>query len=559
MAKPNPKQGKPQGKQQGKRKLGGKPGAKPPYKTGEGSKQERRLEETADTAAAMSRENPIRLYTKYEQFAHDAARVSFARPLGTKFQEVIVDGSDTVHTTNRVTPGIMRILFSPAVGVSDSVDSPLNRSSINFYARLRSTQKAFGDYDHQDATMMMIGIDSAIMFHALGRRIYGLLRDMTPTNKYYSEMLITASGVDFHATIREIQDFRAWLNEFALRIEQYALPKNILLFDRHQWMCEGIYTDGTAKRAQTYIFVPAGFWKYNGTAENGSQLDYVQYINPATDLPGVGVTPMTLQAFMDIGDSLIAAMSNDADFATISGDLYAYYGGDVYKLPYIEETYQILPSYDETVLAQIENAMIAGPFAETYTPVISQTSTVNNGAIMFQPVVQFPATTYDAQASYRVLSTPSMNFHVDTPSEDLVIEATRLMLSFGSLTSSAGTPTGRYIARCGTEIVHAIDIISKNATTGVPSYFRINRPMLSIKNNSTAQQISYITMRLLQLVQFDWAPRVGVDIINAAVTPTSIQYGGDTWDRETTDNIADSKLDTITTACLYSLFNIETR
>lgn len=364
-----------------------------------GDKSQRRDEEIADTAAAMSRSNPISFYTKFSQFAEDAGRIAFSRPLGAVHPMDIRGFSSQMVAE----AGVMRIAFAPTVGVSSDFTSPLNRSSINFYARLRSTQKAFGDYDHQDLTMMMLAIDSAIMYHALGRRIYGTLMDMTPTNRYYPRAIIGAAGLSFPNSQKNIQDFRAFLNEFALQIEQYALPDNIALFARHSWMCEGLYVDSETTRAQTYMFVPTGFWKYNGTSDTGSQLDWVTYLNPGA----TAVTQYTIDEFMEIGRSLINAMSNDADFAVMAGDLYAYYGGSVLKLPYIEEKYTILPTYDKTVLSQIENAKICGPWASGYTPVISQNPTVNSGAIIFQPAVQC--------STSALVTNVRMNMHTDSP------------------------------------------------------------------------------------------------------------------------------------------------
>lgn len=526
-----------------------KTGYKPPYrKTGKGGKMDRETEEIADTAAKMSRSNPIELYTKYADFAYDAARVSFTRPLGNTYSQTYVDPQGNAATFKTADPGIMRIVFSPAIGVSSNLESPINRSSINFYGRLRATQKAFGDYDHQDLTMMMLSIDSCIMFHALARKIYGMLTNMSPVNKYYPQAIVNACGVSFNATQKQIQDFRAFINEYALQIEQYALPDNIELFNRHQWMCEGIYMDGTAKRAQSYMFVPAGFWQYTNTGETGSQLEWVPYINPGE----TAATSYTIEEFEQIGLNLIKAISNDADFATMSGDLYAYYGGSVKKLPYVEEKYQILPTYDETVLAQIENARIMGWFGTNYTPVISQNPSVNNGAIIYQPVV-------NPQGG--IIQDTQMNYHVETPDEKLVIEATRLMARFGD---TVGNDGNRYVEQCGTEIVHAVDIFVMNPATGAVRSRRLQQPTYGYSagngqegTETTPAEIKNLLGDLIYLSKFDWAPKV--DVIVYGVNGLTYEYVGNTWDIETVDFISESKLNTITTACLYSLFNVETR
>lgn len=517
-------------------------GGKPPYRSYSGDKQERRGEEAADTAMKMSRGNPISLYTLFDQFVHDAANLPFTRVVGNVYNVNILDGLDptpTVHQFTTADPGLMRIVFSPTVGVSANYVSPLNRSSINFYGRLRATQRAFGDYDHQDLTMMVMAIDSLIMFHALARKIYAVANEMTPINRYYPKALVAACGMNFDDLQKNLQNFRSWINEFGLLITQYTLPDNVRLIRRHQWMCEGLYTDSMSRRAQTYCFVPAGFWKYNSTAEKGSQLDYVQYVQPGE----TSVTLYTVAEFMEMGNSLMRAISNDADFATISGDLYAYYGGQRMVLPYVEEKYGILPSYDTTVLSQIENATIMGWWASNYTPVISQNPDVNQGAIIFEPVM-------GSSGSYHRPTSLAMNFHKDSPTQDDIIEATRLM----AMIAPVPTNNEEYpLAICGSEIVHCMDIFVTNpATMGIRTR-RIQQPVHAFAAGTTIAEYQNMFGDLVWLQKFDWAPRVFV--INHA----NQVLVGDSWDVDNSANIASWQLDDIMTACLYSLFNVDTK
>lgn len=532
------------GKSSSSRNSKGKSGMKAPYRNknfGKGSKQDKREEEIADAAAAMSRSNPISLYTKFKQFATDAASIPFSRPLGMQYDLTFQTNSGQFpRVTDTVTdPGLMRILFAPTIGVSHDYTSPMNRASINFYSRLRSTQKAFGDYDHQDLTMMMLGIDSCIMYHSLGRRIYGLLTDMTPVNLYYPQALCEASGVQFTNLRKTIQDFRSFLNEFALQVEQFALPKNIALFDRHSWMCEGIYTDGESSRAQTYMFVPSGFWQYDNTVTTGSQLKWVQYIEPGTS------APITVEEFMAIGSNLINAISNDNDFANISGDLDAYYGSaGEYSLPYIEEKYQILPRYDKIVLSQIENAVQVGDWATGYTPVISQNPNVNQGAIIFEP---------QCDTGELKPVTPRMNMHIESPSPDAVIEASRLMATF-----EAGSNA---LKSCGTEIVHCLDVFVRNPLNSGMSWnvYSSKGTVQEMVASETLKDNIDLLRFIFHCAQFDWAPRVDFDIYDADNTTQPHAWLGSTWDVDNCVNVKEEYYGYINTACLYSLFNIETK
>lgn len=546
--KPNPR-----GKKGGK----GSRGVKPPYtgkKFGSGSKDERREEEVADTAAAMSKSNPIDFYIKYKEFALDASKLPFSLPLGANY-DVQVMGQTIQHTI----PGLMRIGFAPTVGVSADFSSPMNRSSTNFYARIRSKQRAFGNYDHQDVTMMVQALDSCCMFHALGRRLYGVMRDMSPTNRYYPRAIISAHGVQFPNSQKEIQDFRAWLNSFAIRIEQYAIPDNIELIKRHQWMCEGLYTDSTSVKAQTYMFVPTGFWKYNNTVATGSQLDWVPFLSTNISSP----TQLTIQQFEDIGESLINAMSNEADFALISGDMYAYYeNAHLMKLPYVSEDYAILPSYDEIVLSQIENATVMGDWDPNYTPLISQNPSVNQGAIIFKPYMKSPKL---MGATNPLAGTPvvslNINMHHDSPTPEQVMEATRLMTitEIQDLGSGAPSSVSQRVVSCASEIVQYMDIFSVNPATQAFRIYRINSNTQYFDGSDSETVMTNGYAYALMLAKFDWCPRVHYYHNTGDETSIStIEYIGDTWDTDNMNELRNSYLATIHEAALYSLFSAET-
>lgn len=542
MSRINPKSGKGTGKQSKGAKGGrdSRRGEKPPYRGksfGSGSKDDRRDEEIADSAAAMSRSNPVRFYDKYKELAHDSANLPFAQPLGASY--VVSDGTLSDETT---VPGVMALTFTPTIGISSDWTSPVNRSSINYYARLRSTQKAFGDYDHQDLTISMIAVDSCVMYHALGRKIYGILTDMTPLNDYYPRALCAACGVQFTSITKTIQDFRAYLNEFAVLVEQYAIPKGITLIERHQWMVEGLYTDGESSRAQTYMFVPRGFWKFNNTAEMGTNLVWIEYKSA-----DITAQTITVEQFMAIGDQLINALSNDADIATMAGDLAAYYGtGERLTLPYVEEKYRILPKYDEVVLSQIENATIMGDWEAGYVPAITQSNNINEGAVLFKPYMDMGRT-----GTTPPIITLFVNMHKEAPTTDDIIEATRLMAHYGEEVTESGI---RYpVDTCGSEIIHWVDIYAINPDTRGVRFNRVSH------NNYDYQiepsRILAVLQDVLNLQKFDWAPQIHLTTKNAA---GSLQYLGSTWDIDNMIVLRPEYLKFMNTAMLFSEFDTPT-
>lgn len=495
------------------------------------TKEKRQGEEAADVDAKLSRENPVDYYTKYDTFVSDAANLPFAKPLGTSNEHQITTEDRQFINGSSFTPGVMSLEFIPTIGVSNDFTSPINRSSIRFYTYLRSNQKASATYDHQDVTMMEVALDSCYMFHGLMSKIYAIENQFTPVNEYYSRATVAACYADFDDIRANMQDFRAYINAFAYSLGQYALPSNVTLFDRHRWMVEGLYTDSTSTRAQTYLFVPAGFWIYDNTVTTGSQLTWQQYAN----------ITHTFAQLKAIGDALLNAISNEEDFAIISGDIYNFYGGDTYKLPYIDENYTVLPVYNEVVLSQIENANIL-PIA-TASLLISQNPSVNGGAVIFQPYMSKIAT---------VNLKSTMNFHHDSPSAPDVIEATRLMSGTDGLTNADGNYP---VTFCGTEIVNAVKVWGRSTSSGDFNIVQAVQNNIIVSNSTTDIQTARTA---LAWAQFDWAPQLEYWYLNGDASTGSFTYQGSTWDVDNYDIVARGYLKNIHLGCLLSLFKVGT-
>lgn len=495
------------------------------------TKDQRRMEDAIDAALA-SRSNPLSYYTKYSKFVLDAAKLPFAKPVGTL--TTVADDVPSATNTSFYVPGVATIDFVPAIGVSSDFSSAINRSSIRFYTYLRSNQKASAAYDHQDITMMEVAMDSCYMYHGLMRKIYSVVNSFTPVNEYYSRCVIAALGVDFDDIKSNLQDFRAYINAFGYSLGQYALPKGITLFDRHRWMVEGIYTDSESVKAQSYMFVPQGFWQYDNTVSTGSQCVYKEWLGS-----GSTINYHTFAQMVEFGDGLLNAVSNEEDFSIISGDIYNFYGGSVYTLPYVDENFAIVPTYDKTVLSQIENATIVGPLRNTTAKplVISQNPSVNAGAIIFEPWTAGginPGDTF-------------MNFHWDSPEPGDVIEASRLMVTVAPAVSGQ---TGLQITGCGTEICTGLRIWSRNPATGAFSFTNYNEGTIVMTKSSAINDLT----RVVTLAQCDWAPNFHIYWGDGSAN----RFIGMTWDIDNFDQIPKYYLDNIHLGCLLSLFEVGT-
>nr|QXV86464.1 capsid protein [Rat picobirnavirus] len=505
------------------------------------------MKEIEDTAF-KSGSNPYDFYSQFPNFARDAATIPFANPLGAILTEKATETDYTV-------PGLMTIAFYPTVGVSHDYTSPMNRSSIRFYTYMRSIQKASAAYDHQDITMMVTALDNVIMFHDLLVRAYRVMNLWTPVNEYYPRALIAAMGLSYDSLKANLSDFRLYINNLGFQISQYAIPQDVKMISRHRWLVSGLYTDSEATRAQTYMFVPQGFWKYDNTVATGSQLTYVEWLGTIAS-PNIH----TFEQVVTFGDGLMNAMSNEADFAIISGDMFSFFNGNVMILPEVQEKEIILPTYDKVVLSQIENLRIAGKWGQGYTPIISQDPSVNGGAIIFEP--QMKARSFNADSGSNLSSylnsrsSVKMNFHNDSPSAEQVMEASRFIYTAEVNNEESSNNGNTVIKSCGTELVSGLRIWHINPTTGSYRFYEMSSPLFLFQATSTVGAVAANFQSITDFYQFDWAPMIDVFVYQGSAGDHTFTYEGLLADVDVFSYIYDNYIENMNTAALYSLWNI---
>lgn len=481
--------------------------------------------------------NPI-YYNSYSNYSQEAGKLAFGVPLGAILSD---DYNDAI---NMAIPGVMTIAFIPTPGVSNDFTSPMNRSSIHYWTQLRSIQKASAPYDHQDVTMMLIAMDSCYMFHRLMKKAYGLMRNFTPLNRYYPRAILAGMGFNFNDLLNNIDDFRAYINQFAYNCGQYALPKDVWFFDRHEELTSTIIVDSDTTRAQTYQFVPAGFWQYDNTVASGSQLIWKTWLGDNPQAP----TLHTFEEIVAFGNALINAVSNEQDFSYISGDMMQLYGSaNCHSLPYTMEGEIVNPVYSEEIMSQVENMMIAGEWATGYTPVISQNPEVNSGAIIFQP--QFKAME-TVEESWSAWTRHYMNMHMEHPTSDDVLVASRLM--YNQSMPALGTVS---VTSCGSEIVQFVQIWEVNPSTGAFREIYVDsNALVSDFGTESSASIQGDIQKAARLTQFDWHPMIRWYAGPNSATPNV--FLGWVGDIDNITPVPDQNLFRMHEAAMFSLFDV---
>lgn len=401
-------------------------------------------------SGSLSKTNDFDWYNRFPELVQSAATISFGKPLGNPFNlSQVTSGIEVADpkSANFFVPGIAAVYYYPTIGRSVDKRSAINRSALRLFTYMRSHLKTTGTYDSQDMMIMMVALDSLYAFHAWIKRLYGIGQLWTPTNQYYPEALLQANGVDpsFFTKGDVLMELRSYINTFAYTLGQYTIPYNVSLFTRHEWMNSGLYVDSLeSSRAQTYMFVPMGFWYYDNTVTTGSELKFSYVRGTAatwteTDSGAAGTGGLlTFEQVKALGDHLLDGIAGDEDAGDISGDLLNAFGDAAVKhIDPVPEGYTVLPAYDKTVLMQIENAdfvgdLYAGTSVSGGGPVITQDPSVNNGAILFNPYCD-PTLNRSAFGSNTVggplalgQRVKLLNFHHDNPTAVEIIESTRL-------------------------------------------------------------------------------------------------------------------------------------
>lgn len=510
------------------------------------SKDQRRDAEIIGTAeAAESKRNDFTWYNAFPQYTKYAGTIPTGVPLGNKYDLSLPDTVSTLDYSFNI-PGIMTLRFIPGIGRSADKSSPINRSAIRWYTWLRYAQKASANYDSQDMMMAFVVLDSAYMYRSWMMRILGLANLATPLNKYTPQDFIYCQYVDADDVRNNIATLWGYINKFAIDLGSVTMPKDIDLRVRHEWMVSGVYLDDDDVRAQAYMFVPEGFYIYDNTVASGSQATFTQLSHNGQPISQTNL--MTVADIIEFGNNMLKSLLGDEDLGQISGDILNALGeGNVVRLGEIDRGYTLLPSYNELVMSQIENATFFG--YPTGNLNITQDPSVNNGAILYGP-----SFTNANPAIGNALFTRKwmLNFHKPDPTVEEVIEATRLMGIYDGPYDGTNpyTPTSY-----GSEILTTFQIWKHSFTEDAPSrsFNSISALTINIDNGSSAD--TNAIKFLADLASFDWHPTIYLYSATGS-SVDDITFCGVVCDFNVAVTMTPERLSDMHEAALTSLFDL---
>lgn len=463
-----------------------------------------------------SAKNDPRWYFKSPQLLQDVASFSYSKPLGTYVKDLTNPGVTVVQDAAFTSiPGLLSETLLPIPGISKDENSPLNIAAQNVYSFIRYKNSGGKNYDAPDLMMYFLAMDNIYAAWNWAKRLYGMASTYSQVNKYMPKVWFNANYVDFDDVVGNLADFRASLNLLANKISAFAVPAVFNYMVRHSWLFANIYVDSETRKAQQYMFVPAGFYRFSETTSDlGGEL---LFKNLCARKPSKFYDHKAIIAYIN---DMVDALVYSEDIGVMSGDVIKAYGeGNLFKISEIEPDYKIEPVYRREVLSQIENSYFSSfgdLFNEDNAGELKIWQDPNTNFIKFNPKLKGTITATRGKPT--PLGGMYLNFHWDSPTPEDVMEATRLNLSFES--TSDATNFYVLITDCGTEIAVKAEMFWF-AQKDVPGfYYDPTKPL-------TIQSVEMTTLRFVDFGEstthkntmqnvlkaylwnsFDWAPQL---------------------------------------------------
>ena len=385
---------------------------------------------------------------------------SFGRALGAPIDCV---ANDTEITPNSQTlmqglvtwPGIMTFAWLPTIGISEDATSPVSLAARKLYYFVRHANSGHVNYDAADLMNYVVAADSAFLLFSYFRRALGMLNTWSPLNRYYAKYAMESAGFNYENLFSNAAELAFFLQQTAAKMRSLVLPAKLGFYQRHSALNDNIYADTEDARAQTYQFVPAGWYVWTEPVDDPSVTKKDWYLR---FMPNPGITPiaaggadsellfqraqrpdraqrlLTLQDMRDIFNAVLEPLLLSEDFNIMSGDILKAYGSDI--IVGVAEPpigYTITPVYDQGMLDQIENmTILTAPVLRRSDDFYAQDPTFDikqqNGLFLqFNPTI----------SSYEYLiRKPVLNYHTGQASPERNIMATRFTVYPSSMTSA---------------------------------------------------------------------------------------------------------------------------
>lgn len=389
-------------------------------------------------------------YYNNEQLLKDTASIPFSTPLGLGLSIWSTDNNALFQQYQ--VPGIMAITLQTTLGSPESPVDAYNVARRNIYSYVRHANSGSANYDAPNLMMYLTAMGACYSALSWATRIYGVISFYNQKNRYVPKAIIESMGVDYESVRQHLADFRAGVNNYAVRLSSMATPKDMPYFKREAWKYSGVYTDGSDLKSQLYLFRPFGFYRYvepnTGAHEKVGSLvvDRIDYTQK-----------MSYEDVLNVLNTLLIPILSSEDFGIMSGDILKAFGADnIVKLSTIDESYSVIPLKDMYVLHQIHNMITLGDdllpadnvtayFPTAFGGIKEDTSeTASAGSLICD----------SKYYSYlpKLVNNSILDTDIANPLPADVMEMTRLVQYSSSETSADGVSYTNYIGYTGVDV-----------------------------------------------------------------------------------------------------------
>lgn len=476
----------------------------------------------------MGRENDPEWYSHYPTLLNNVTGINFGATVGGLVDTIgspsFNDSAGTAVPADysfkpTAISGIMSIGYLPTLGTAASVyDSTANKVAVQLYSAMRQKLGSTASYDPVDTMMYVGAVASAYQLYALGVKIYGCLRLASPFNRYFLQPLVRSMGVDYSSFETNMNDFRAFINRYAIYLTSLMVPADFDYFKRQVWMMQNIFTDSNSAKAQLYLYRMDGFYTYEEQVEGPAYLK-MNLWNSATNTTLL----INFNDYITNCNLVMDKLLGSSDITQMSADIGKAFDNDVYVLSAIPEDYLTPIVYSQEVLSQFENCVLNGvplntvrleaPFTQyNFWDIIQDNRFVAGNPRLLQQAMFSYTTTQTSniprcKANYMGLmdSRPLLNFHkMDITPGDIIVATRGMTGQYNYSIGSATDTTIRYSPTYyGTEVYTTAWVITTNPTdSAVPPTIGLSvlQYINTAANAATASQWS----------QFDWAPTMWI-------------------------------------------------
>lgn len=452
-------------------------------------------------------------YNENPQAMEDAASYAYSNALGLPIERGYNRNKRNVNYTE-VYPGIAVIEYAPIPGISRDGNSPVNVASRLVYSFIRHRNSGSRNYEAPDYFMYLLSVGSLHAIYCELVRVYGLLNIFSYKNRYVAKAIVSALGYDYDNLLNNKADFRAYINTLAIKINTFAVPKNMHLFDRYAFLSGNIFKDSKEDKAQLYAYNTVGYYQWDGTSNpTGTQLN----LTP--------IDKSSLSSIQNSIDEFLNALLNNEDLGLMSGDTLKAFGNDgIRQLQGITADHATIPYYDESVLAQIHNTVLVGALMANFS--ITQNE---SGVILVDPefsntLLQFKEGVGSVSLDFTPQTQALIDSGMETPDAAFTCEATRNIAL-----ADPNNPRLTKLDTCGSEIHLGATIYSLNVDgnaireLGVMSNYYID-PEDDYGFSPTAL-CAQIAAAQSVLSKFDWFPFITFNFPAEGGYPEPFSHG----------------------------------